>query len=312
MWRIVLLGGFGTAFALGPLLFSGLRPNDYKGGRSKSIEDSIERNTSSVARVLGEVRTSMSDIMFMKTERYLHNGIGYAPHLTESEIMGDAGSHEGTATTIRSGGSDFRGFVGVLERKVKPWRDPSLPHIHSDGAELLPWYRLMTASDPNCERCYAIGGWWLKTHNPEEGVKFLEEGVANNPDSFAIRFMLGQVLREVASTDATTAKNPAETGAAGDKLLEYSVRARDVFAEGAEIVMRVRYDGAFVENKAEWNDHVEDDATGVCRMAALMEEKFGDPVKALEMARRYHAKFVADRPLEMFIERVTKELEKAP
>jgi len=42
-----------------------------------SSEAQSSRNTSAVARLFGEFRTSMSDIMCLKTERYLHSGVGY-------------------------------------------------------------------------------------------------------------------------------------------------------------------------------------------------------------------------------------------
>jgi len=57
-----------------------LNPNGYAGGRSKDQRQAGARNSSAFATILGEVRTSMSDLMFIKTERYLHSGVAYQVH----------------------------------------------------------------------------------------------------------------------------------------------------------------------------------------------------------------------------------------
>ena len=48
---------------------------------------------------------------------------------------------------------------------MKPWLDPSKHAGHSDGKEVLPWFRVMTLSDPHYVRAYAVGTWWLRTKN---------------------------------------------------------------------------------------------------------------------------------------------------
>jgi hypothetical protein len=68
-------------FLLSPLLSLRLDPHGYQGGRSRDAEDRMERNASSIGSMLGELRTSMSDILFLKTERYLHGGVAYTPHI---------------------------------------------------------------------------------------------------------------------------------------------------------------------------------------------------------------------------------------
>lgn len=234
------------------------------------------RNASAFAIMVGEFRTSMGDLLFIKTERYLDKGVAYEPHIdadalaktgrTEHDPEGDAimaetlggariqealshaseemaktdthdehdhddhdhdhegHDHEGhddhshdeesvVATLIRTGDQDFRGFIGNLERQVKPWRDPKEPHQHAEGkelTELLPWYRLATLSDPHNVRNYMIGAWWLKTlKTPEqqkEALAFLEEGIAANPEAYELYLMRGYVLKDMEDTEKAIAQ----------------------------------------------------------------------------------------------------------
>lgn len=213
------------------------------------------RNANAFAQILGELRMGAADILFIKTERYLHAGVAYAPHLdtgkmdrqgvlareeesSEHENHGDhshgahheehsepegaltieslsgdvreqtigelggevaeqglRGSsavfeegHEGhdgepeiVQTVIRTEARDFRGFLGNLEREIKPWIDPDQPHVLTGGSELLPWCRLMTLSNPHFIRGYRIGGMWLSMEGrAEAALEFLDEGIGNN------------------------------------------------------------------------------------------------------------------------------------
>ena len=83
-------------FLLSPPLAFRLNPNGYTGGRSRDARDRSLRNSSSVARMLGEVRTSMSDVIFIKTERYMHMGVGYVQKV-EEELESVSGTVEETA-----------------------------------------------------------------------------------------------------------------------------------------------------------------------------------------------------------------------
>jgi len=166
-----------------------------------SAGELARRNSSPFAMILGEFRASVSDFMFMKTERYLDSGIAYQPHINvqgmASEKAREASNlannstassahddhdHEHPATLIRTQQGDFRGFLGNLEREVKPYRDPRLGHRHTSGEELLPWYRLMTLANPHQVRAYLIGAMWLSQQDKnDEAIAFLKEGIQNNP-----------------------------------------------------------------------------------------------------------------------------------
>lgn len=301
-------------FLLSPLLALRVNPDSYEGGRDRDVRARAERNSSALALLLGEFRASMSDIMFIKTERYLHSGVGYTPHMDnqllslEGETAGltehqaevgleeEGGEeHDDEAMTLlRTPDNDFRGFIGSLEREVQPWRDPSLPHIHTLGTELLPWYRIMTLSDPYNERAYAIGAWWLKSIDPEEGIRFLEEGIRNNPDSFQLFNMLGQIYNALGNEARW-----AEGGEEEDYLPLYR-KAQEAFEKGAELALVQRPAEGPTPQNSTWTEYMEEDAMATIRMAVLVERNYGDEARALELAVRY-SKSVEDAVLNRVI-----------
>ena len=90
----LLLGLSGLAFfVLSPSLWSRLSPQQYEGARSRNLKDRHTRNASAIAVMLGEFRTGISDILLVKTERYLHSGVGYMPHIGK-EVQGAMGRIE--------------------------------------------------------------------------------------------------------------------------------------------------------------------------------------------------------------------------
>ncbi|MDX9975499.1 MAG: hypothetical protein RBU21_21110, partial [FCB group bacterium] len=332
----VLAAAVAVALAISPLWTRTIQPQQYEGGRSRDVADRAERNSSAIAMVLGEIRTTAADLLFIKTERYLDSGIAYMPHaekeiLTlegetaemerhEAEIRESAaheGEHDhdhdhdhahdegheyaGTPTIIPTRGNDFRGFVGELQRQVKPWRDPSLPHQHTPGTELLPWYRVMTLADPHDVRAYAIAAYWLKSDNIDQGVEFLEEGIANNPDAFALPHMLGRLQAEKAQKLATGGGETGEIARLRADAIANQVRAAELgFAERPA-------DWTYESDSLEWTHYTEDDFRGSLRMAVLLEYRFGDPKVAFTRAREYSARLGGDPILTKFLERYAAE-----
>lgn len=282
-------------FLLGPAFFGNLDPTRYTGGRSVDEQRKMERNSSAISQLLGEFRTSMSDIMFMKTELYLHSGVAFTPHLTESDAKGtaDALDTSGVGTIIPTAEQDFRGIVGHMERAIQPWQDPNQPHVHSGGNELLPWYRLMTLSDPHYVRGYMLGGYWLKRDNYAEALKFLDEGIANNPNAFQLHYTKGQIYNSRIISIADQG-NDVEL----DQLRELAHRS---FLRAAEIVLQQRPQGETVRGLVWWTDYVEEDARGSLRLAVLYEGRFGDPAKALKLGREALERVEQDGPLTSMV-----------
>ncbi len=323
-----------AAFIAGPLLTRRLAPHQYEGGRSLNQADIAQRNTSAIGVILGEFRSSMSDLMFIKTERYLDRGIAFYPHIdmgalssegkvttravqarerdaattptaTIAEIrnlQGHVHEHETpeqhaaheekeefTKTVIREATDDFRGFIGYLERHVKPWQDPRVPHNHATGTELLPWFRLQTLSDPHNVRSYLIGAWWLKSKGGvqlEEALEFIDEGLRNNPKAFQLHLMRGTILRE--------------SGRDADSIAE--------FDKAADLAFETRPPEGDENPKAEqlgWDRYKEQDVRTAARMAVLVAKELGRRDEALALARKFTAKFGSEGILEYQIKILT-------
>lgn len=301
-------------FLLGPLWTQRLAPNVYEGGRSQNVRDRVIRNSSAVAVILGEARAATSDMLFIKTERYLDYGVAYEPHLADKiqYISGEAQdiamreieaeSHTGEAhdhahdhgdehgtpkTIIRTADRDFRGIVGDLERRVQPWRDPSLPHQHASGAEMLPWYRVMTLADPNNGRAYAIGSWWLKQKDHDQALAFVEEGLKHNPEYFQLWYTHGVLLYEKGRKILTAAGEEAGIPPEAQALFN---RAKESCLKATEIGLRRRPAGWLPpENEDDdaydlWTLYEEEDVRAAARFAMLIERNYGDKRKALALA----------------------------
>ncbi len=310
-WRIPSL----AAFLLLPLLAGRVRPNDYEASRRDSQTAIERRNRTAIAAILGGVRTSMADMMFVKTEVYMHNGVAYMPHLNmdalsqRGEVVAD--DHDGhddhdeeaydpefPPTVIPTAGKDFRGIVGELERRVRPWDDPDRPHIHTSGIELLPWYRMMTISDPTNVRAYQIGAWWLKGPKPEEALGFLKEGIANNPRAFQLPYLAGQIAAKLAK------------GENGETDSARTAEAWEFFDAATALMMKERpegYDRDHPENFPGWSEYKEEDARGAVRFAVYFERDHGSRDAAIEKAVRYSEFFGGDGVLDRLARRLENE-----
>ena len=295
-------------------LASRVEPLRYEGSRARDAHGMELRNHSALAAMLGEFRTSASDLMFIQTERYLHGGVSFRKgttvemeeehechdpehghdhecepgHDSEHDPDHDAAcSFHGADTAIPRKEDDFRGWVGDLYRRVKPWQDPSKPHIHTDGVELLPWFRLMTMSDPHYVQGYLAGAYWLQMKNLEEALAFVEEGLRNNPDAFQLYVSRGFIRMKSCGDSGAGALAESERS-----LIE---SARGDFLRAAEmgLAQRPAEVGEDGTHGVEWVKYHENDLMAACRMAVVLTERLGDA----EAARRYRERFAALGPL---------------
>jgi len=307
MNRMLIIAG--ACWLLSAGLSSHLHPNRYREGRSQDPRIVAEANESALARILGEFRTGMSDILFIKTERYLHSGVGYVPHLTEellsvqgtdqgvddhlSEIGEDADvfhHEENVETLLPAASKDYRGWIGQMHRKVKPWRDPDMAHKHTDGKELIPWFKMMTVSDPGYIRGYVIGAFWLKRYNSEASLEFIEEGLVHNPDAFQLHLSKGMLLmdkaRQLANPGAIQWENPGQK--------EILLKAKASFQTAASLMYDVRPSPPAegnISDLPEWGSYQETDARAAVNMAILFEERYGDPENVETLRKKYHPLF---------------------
>lgn len=227
-------------------------------------------NTSVFAQIMGEIRSSMADIMWIKTERYLHAGVAWSAHINATKMSQSGeveGDHENITMMIPEKQNDYRGYVGDLHRIVAPWSAPDTAHKHEAGEEMLPWYRLATLSDPHYIRAYVIGAWWLMKQKDgerpmrEEALEFIDEGIRNNPDRFQLYLMRARILMAQERWQA----------------------ALDPLTEAVEIASRVRPE----EGKAQpprWDDDREEDFAACLRFRVMLAYRKLDD---LGLARRY-------------------------
>jgi hypothetical protein len=203
---------------------------DYDAVLGSAAEAQANRNTSAAARLIGEVRTSMSDLMFMKAERYLNQGVAYNESALEDSESGGA-----LETLILDPLNDWRGFIGDLEREVKPWMDPKLGRIaKARSEEVMPWFRLMTLVNPHRVRGYRVGTGMIMMEGTPEALdrawEFADEGIRNNPESHEMRYLKMRILVWKAKME-DFAGNEEET----TRLLEMALQAaRETIETGVE------------------------------------------------------------------------------
>jgi tetratricopeptide (TPR) repeat protein len=259
----------------------------YQPGQSESVLSA--RNESAFGQILGEVRATMSDLMFIKADRYLHAGAGYAPRaridtLNEQKQMG--GGDQGSPTTIHSAAEDFRGFLGDLEREVKPYREASQAHVHTELTELLPWFRLMTLSNPRFVRGYRVGGMTLVEDGQwQEAQQFMDEGLANNQDNPEV-FRLYQTVASLHRLGRNNRRYPWD-GQWLDKALAAALQGFDLAKRQRPPHGEV---GAQAPSGLVWTDDIEEDFDLAVHMIPQLcrEQAYRDHDRSkLELALRY-------------------------
>lgn len=307
-------------FLASPVLSARLDPQAYVEGPGRKMDNTPDRGTSAVGLLMGELREAVAELMYVKTERYLHAGVGYISaahqqptvHADDDADARDDPSHghhhdephlgcrDGTPTIIRNPNRDFRGYVGVFHRAVQPWHDPSVHVKHTDAAEILPWYRLMTLTDPHYVRGYVTGGWWLKSRDPEQALKFLEEGIRKNPNAFQIYLVRGQVLIELARRTGGDDLEHLDEAA-----LAWCLDARDAFREAARLGIAQRPASWVDDNRHDdWSDSLDDDVFAAARMAVLLERRFG----SADVADNLLVQFARNLPDDAVLARMVRGL----
>lgn len=259
------------------------------------------RNQSAFARMLGEFRANAADVMFVKTERYLHGGMSWAPHLDASKMAASGvvvDKNVNINSEILTKEIDFRGFLGDIERHVKPF---DLEHRHTDTNELLPWYRLMTVMDPHYVRGYRIGAYWLiarpDADSWREAEAFLEEGLAKNdgaPEEFRVwvtRTLFFQKRLQRAEKDANF------LGDDPDWLKREALRsARKAFELGLAQRPADGKSGSFGPNLL-WTDDMEDDFRFGARYVPSFLRELGRRDEAMDTVIEMRKILPDDKPL---------------
>ncbi len=208
LWRDIALGAGAVVLTgfIGSVLATRTAPVvEVSGaGMSPRMQENLEQ--SATASLFGQFRSSMADFLWLKVDKYLHNGVDLRGltadekarqdedkvRTTAEDVAQGFEQHEKETTIIPSAKKDWRGILGDVERAVQPYEDMS-NHKHRDPQEALPLFRLMTASNPNFIPGYVYGAAMIARDKKKyaEAVAFLKEGEANNPNSIEIKTEIG-------------------------------------------------------------------------------------------------------------------------
>lgn len=271
-YRLGIAGGLlAVSAALSPQLPrpAGGVPPDLRRQGDSQIKDSA------LGQVLGEFRTSISDMLYVKADRYLHAGLSMGDHLHQEE---DQEIQDQDPNRIPR---DFRGWVGIMEKQVKPWQSPDMGHPPHQGEEVIPLFRLMTLLDGGYVQGYQAGSYWIAQLDPDAAIDFLYEGLERNPDAFELHLQLGLVYLQ----QSRLVESP-ET----EKLLEQAAASFHASAEQALLRASDENEKGAYERSDGWQ------ATG---MSYAIEFRHGDREKAEARRLRYLAAFPENPALKL-------------
>ncbi|HNY27632.1 MAG TPA: hypothetical protein PKH31_09650 [Candidatus Sumerlaeota bacterium] len=262
------------------------------------------RNQSAFSKILGETRATAADLMFVKTMNYAHAGVGYAP-TTSMNASGEGAllsCGPGVPTLIRAAGDDFRGFLGNLERQVKPYRDSSQAHVHTEETELMPWYRIITLSNPNFVRAYRIGSSILSRDGKwDEAQQFLEEGLkqnAENPERFLLYHSLAYLYLTIARVNATDHPELAS------KYLELALESATQSYELGLPCRPPEGKSDTPQNGVLWTDTIEEDFRMVSLLIPQILDHQGHREEALARATEIEKTYPDFQPLQALMQRL--------
>ena len=160
--------------------------------------------------LFGEARTALAYQMYERADLYFHGGVGNEDEEGDGDHMmaqaegetpqpGSGASPagyvvrpDGDAAEAREGRPDCWTWIN---RQVRPD-----DHRHLSGAryekEVLPWLWASVRCDPHNTTAYEVGAYWLcrRLDRVQEGMDFLDEGIAKNPGSHELELARGQIL----------------------------------------------------------------------------------------------------------------------
>jgi len=215
--RIILFFGL-LLLLLVVASFIASRVQEWNAKYDSEIEATSAPSQDSVAgTVFREIRTSISDITWLKTEEYMHDGIQHIhleedeeahegedrheheEHVISSEEQGkmfsltDEERCEHSKSLIPSSEIDFRGILGDIERWTQPY---SGEHVHSKNPEeILPWLRVTVLSNPHHIRAHRGIAFFLAEYlaKPEVAIDSVHDALKLNPNQPQLLMVLGRL-----------------------------------------------------------------------------------------------------------------------
>lgn len=274
-----------TGMAVGPGVERAARRIQAGTSIGKSEEAMISRNTNAFAAMLGEVRATAADLLFIKTSVYMHAGVGYRPKIRDKNDPAHpddemACEQQGAETMIRSTATDFRGFLGDLERQVKPYRDAKFSHVHVSENEMVPWFRIITLTNPRFIRAYRLGASvLLHSHKWQEALDFLNEGIARNQDNPEL-FLIYQSLAQMHMKGKFDETCPWRK--------DWAALCVAAAGRSYDLALLERPPGGISgkrKNNLVWNDDMEEDFLFSAHSLVLALDQMGRRAEALQVAR---------------------------
>ncbi len=168
-----------------------------------TADEMLAAKESIALSLMGQLQFTAHSLVWMKTLEYLHNGVALRLpteaeeargfHAHDAEDVAAGLEHKCGVPVALNAEMDWRGPVGQLHRTIAPYM---VMHSHSDPVELIPWYQLTLKLNPNLERLYTLGAFFMAdfAEEPRKAVQLLEAGVETNPWTFEIRAALGRHL----------------------------------------------------------------------------------------------------------------------
>jgi tetratricopeptide (TPR) repeat protein len=206
--KIAAIVGAVALLAAGGWLRHAVTP-EVEASQAPGWADLEQIDGSASASLLGELRGSFADYLWMKADRLVHNGVELRPLTSHekrdarrwqaSEAAGHStpvARHEDEGTTVvPNQEADHRSILGNLEREIKPFMDMR-NHTHRDPGETAALFRLMTWANPRFIPGWVVGANVLAEEigEPKKALAFLKEGMEKNPDSVEIHTEVGRYL----------------------------------------------------------------------------------------------------------------------
>lgn len=153
-----------------------------------------------LARWLGESRQIVGELSLRRADVTLHAGFypsfwegSFGPEFTQESAQSHADTAHREEIARRRPTMDW---IEFLNRQRKPSHAVHLEHGNPLLAkEILPWIQLSSMVDPHNETAWMGGAFWLfQMRRIEEGLHFLERGIAASPDSPALEEFYARAL----------------------------------------------------------------------------------------------------------------------
>jgi tetratricopeptide (TPR) repeat protein len=153
-----------------------------------------------LSRVFGELRTYLSSASYINADIYFHGGLYdfhedcslFTPAHISSHCEKEDDNHDSHVHGHHPQKETLNPLLKISE-KIS-----IAQHRHLSGneeKELLPWMLYAVKLSPKNEKAYVIGGYWLgmRLNKIDEAINFLHDGIKNNPESWDIYLMLGEI-----------------------------------------------------------------------------------------------------------------------